>query len=727
MNTRWLMAFVAFLLCACALKIKVPDEKSLTDYVNPFIGTAGKGKTYPGATVPYGMVQLSPDNGRNGWDWISGYFYPDSVISGFSHLHLSGTGAGDLYDISFLPTSGKLKIARLDSINSRQTVHSKFSHSKESATPGYYQVYLDDYKVNVELTATARSGLQKYTFDGDDYSVRLHLGYTRNWDKVVASKIKIVNDSTITGYRKSVGWARDQRVYFKTVFSSPFVHQISNENGVTKGDSIEGRDILAEFSFATKKVMVKTGLSSVSEENAALNLASEQIGFDFEGVKKNASHLWEQSLSHVKIDADEDNMVQFYTAMYHSKLAPTLYSDVNGQYKGTDGAVWTAKGHPRYTTYSLWDTYRALHPWMTIAEPDSVSGIINSMFDFYNENGLLPVWNMWGSETNMMMGYHAVPVVTDAILKGMPGIDKKLAYEAVKASAMQDHYDLKEYKSLGFIPYEKGEWNVSRTMEYAYDDWCVAQLAKVLEQEEDYDYFMKRAGNYQNHFDKGTGFFRARSFDGEFKPAFDPLAYHPADYCEANAWQYLWYVPQDMGNLINLMGGQKVFTDKLDELFTVSQSEGNAPAWISGYIGQYVHGNEPSHHVPYLYQYVDAPEKTQLRVRQVMSELYDITPGGLAGNEDCGQMSAWYLFSALGFYPVNPASGEYIIGSPEVKEATISVGLNKTFKVIAKNQSEENIYVKSVTLNGEALEGFILTHDQIMNGGELIFEMANEY
>jgi predicted alpha-1,2-mannosidase len=727
MNKIYLTSiFILLIFFSCKKnEVPLPVTTSFSSYVNPFIGTDGKGNTYPGAAVPFGMIQLSPDNGRNGWDWISGYFYPDSIISGFSHLHLSGTGAGDLYDISFLPVSGELKKAKLDEVNKAVTVYSRFSHEREKSSPGYYQVHLDDYQVNVELTVTDRTGLQKYTFEKDESKVRLHLGYTRNWDGITESYIKIVNDSTIIGCRNSAGWAKDQRVYFTSVFSSPFTYQLSDAGKMSEGDSINGKNILLELSFLEKEVMVKTGISSVSTKNARLNLASEQKGFDFAAVRAAAQDRWETAFQTVEVQASADNMTQFYTAMYHTMLAPTLFSDINGEYKGTDGETWKSEKYSRYSTYSLWDTYRALHPWLTIAAPEKVDGLMYSMLQFYDENKLLPVWNMQGSETNMMMGYHAVPVLADAILKGF-SIDKAKAYEAMKASAMQDDFGIKEYKELGYVPFENGSWNVSKTMEYAFDDWCIAQVANHLGKKEDYEYFLKRSTNYRNHFDTATGFFRAKSKNNTWKENFKPLAYHSEDYCEANAWQYYWYVPQNIADLIQLTGGATPFENKLDKMFELEQSLEENPAWISGYIGQYVHGNEPSHHVPYLYQYVDAGHKTQQRVRQVMDELYTTQPNGLAGNEDCGQMSAWYLFSSLGFYPVNPTEGKYILGSPEVDAATIHLPNKKTFQIKANNQSAQNIYVKSVSLNGKKLDDYFITHQQIMEGGELVFEMSKE-
>ncbi|MEP1787756.1 GH92 family glycosyl hydrolase [Reichenbachiella sp.] len=706
-------------------------QSELTNYVDPFIGTAGKGKTYPGATVPFGMVQLSPDNGRNGWDWISGYFYPDSVISGFSHLHLSGTGAGDLCDISFLPVSGKEKQTRLDSVSKRETVHSGFSHSRESAEPGYYQVYLDDYQVDVELTATTRSGLQRYNYDRtDSMAVRLHLGYARNWDWVTDSQLKVVNDSTITGYRKSSGWARDQRVYFYTVFSKPFSAFAISENDTLVSDvsEIRGKNVLGKFFFDESQggeIMVKTAISSVSMANAKANLEDEQSGFDFGLVRKQALARWENELSKIQVETTEDDKIQFYTAMYHSMLAPITFSDVNGEYKGPDGSIHQAD-YIRYSIFSLWDTFRAWHPLATLLYSDRVPDMMQSLMGHYEEYGKLPVWNMHGNETDMMLGYHSLPVLADAYFKGQLGEDPVQTYEAMKKSAMQDEFGIKAYKELGYVPYDSLGWNVSLTMEYAFDDWCLAQVAKDLGKEEDYEYFMNRSKNYQNHFDSASRFFRAKSLSGNFRSPFDPLAYHPEDYAEANAWQYYWFAPQDIDGLIALTGGNQAFEKKLDALFETSQSAEETPVWISGNIGQYIHGNEPSHHVPYLYRSAGVPNKGEQRIRQILDELYTTQPDGLCGNEDCGQMSAWYIFSALGFYPVNPADGKYILGSPSVEEATIILPDNKSFTINAINQSKQNVFVKSVSLNGQQVSRNFITHEDVVRGGELVFEMTNQ-
>ncbi|WP_422360621.1 GH92 family glycosyl hydrolase [Reichenbachiella sp.] len=728
-STLFYLSIIFVLISACTSGTVKDDETKLTNYVNPLIGTAGKGKTYPGATVPFGMVQLSPDNGRNGWDWISGYFYPDTVIAGFSHLHLSGTGAGDLCDISFLPVSGKEKTSRLDTISKKETIYTSFSHENEKASPGYYQVYLEDYQVNVELTATTRTGLQRYTFEhNDSMAVRLHLGYARNWDWVTDSQLKVLNDSTISGYRKSSGWAKDQRVYFYTVFSKPFksFELSDNQTIAEKLTDIKGQDVLGKFYFDESQgneIMVKTAISSVSVANAKENLEAEQVGFDFGRIRSHADEQWEAQLNKIQIKTSKDDKVQFYTAMYHSMLAPITYSDVNGEYKGPDGQIHKT-GSTRYSIFSLWDTFRAWHPLATLLHTDRVPDMVASLMGHYQEYEKLPVWNMHGNETDMMLGYHSLPVLADAYFKGQLGLDAKQVYQAMKTSAMQNEFGVKNYKKMGYVPYDSMNWNVSLTMEYAFDDWCVAQVAQDLGYEEDYRYFMNRSKNYKNHFDSVSVFFRAKNAQGSFREPFDPKAYHPEDFAEANAWQYYWFVPQDVEGLINLTGGKTNFEEKLDALFESSEESGETPVWISGNIGQYVHGNEPSHHVPYLYQWTDHPQKGQQRIRQIMDELYTTEPDGLCGNEDCGQMSAWYIFGAMGFYPVNPADGRYILGSPAVVEAVIQLPKGKSFRIVANKQSSENVYVKSVTLNGQPLNRNYITHEEVAAGGTLMFEMG---
>ena len=730
-----LLSITGVLLMGCA-SLDGPGKSTqkharLIDYVDPFIGTDGKGKTYPGATVPYGMVQLSPDNGRYGWDWISGYFYPDDVIAGFSHTHLSGTGAGDLYDISFMPLTEPHVAKQLDEQNPDKTVVSHISHDNEQASPGYYQVYLQDYKINVELTAAERTGIQRYTFASEQGQVKLDLGYARNWDKTVATQIEIVDSQTIRGVRKSTGWAEDQRTYFYTRFSQPFTEfsirrdgELLNENNVT------GVDIEALFSFDTNQELVlATAISSVSTDNAQLNLQADigkraPSGKTFEQVKRLAQKKWEQELSKVEVVAEHHNMVQFYTALYHSALAPRLFSDVNGEYKGPDGNIHSAKESPRYEFFSLWDTFRAQHPWKTITHPTRSTQMMDSIIAHYREYGLLPVWNFQGNETDMMMGYHAVPVLADTWLKGLIDTPADDLLKMMRKSANQSNFGIDEYNELGFVPFEAISWNVSRTLEYAFDDHAIARIADKAGNQKMAAEFYQRAQRYKTHFDPEYGLMRAKSRSGEFKQHFDPLAYHPEDYCEANAWQYSFFVPHDVQGLIDLYPSNQAFIQQLDAMFSTEQADDELPEWISGFIGQYVHGNEPAHHVPYLYRLAGAPHKGEKILRQVMDELYTTKPDGLCGNEDAGQMSAWYMFSAIGFYPVNPVGGEYVFGSPEVEQATFNLENGNRFVIQVENQSPENVYVKEIWLNGERVSGNIITHETINAGGNLRFVMS---
>ncbi|GAC11790.1 GH92 family glycosyl hydrolase [Paraglaciecola chathamensis] len=736
---KLILSATVLALCACTEQAPTTIQNNAAvnplDYVDPFIGTDGKGKTYPGATVPYGMVQLSPDNGRTGWDWISGYFYPDNIIAGFSHTHLSGTGAGDLYDISFMPLTRPFHREKTEGGPEDGTIVARFSHQNEQASPGYYQVFLDDYGVNVELTAGLRSGFQKYQFADDALEgvVRVDLGYSRNWDKTLDTHIQVIGPKTIAGYRKSTGWASDQRVFFYSQFSHPIDRYTLNTNGVTSQEqSASGENIAAEFDFdftgsnSKKLVTVRTAISSVSIENAKQNLLAEGVESSFSQVKNLAQQAWREQLSRVEITADKDDMTQFYTAMYHTALAPRVFSDSNGEYKGPDGNIHKSEQYPRYEFFSLWDTFRALHPWKTIVEPARARELMASIMAHYDVAGRLPVWNFQGNETDMMMGYHSVPVLIDAYFKGLLDASGEEVLAAAMQSATQNEFGLKSYQALGYVPFEERSWNVSLTLEYAFDDWAIAQLASSLGENEVYQTYQSRGQNYRNLFDPQSEFMRAKSVNGEFRRDFDPNAYHPEDYCEANAWQYSFFVPQDVTGLIDIMGGAAPFEAQLDAMFEAEQTVGEFPEWISGYIGQYVHGNEPSHHVPYLYQYVGKGYKTQKYVRQVMDELYHTAPDGLSGNEDAGQMSAWYLFSALGFYPVNPVSGEYVLGSPEVSSAKIHLENGNTFSVQALNQSKENVYVQSVSLNGQPLQQFFIQHSDILAGGSIVFEMGAE-
>lgn len=725
MNKRYflILLFLGGLCYSCNTVSTSTDRKSLQpiEYVNPFIGTGGKGKTYPGATVPFGMVQLSPDNGRSGWDWISGYFYPDTIISGFSHTHLSGTGIGDLYDISFMPFT----IAQRQDSLPPALISSRFSHHEESASPGYYSVKLQDYDVEVSCTATTRTGLQHYQFKGEGLpAVQLNLGYTRNWDATTEAFCQIENDSTVSGYRYSTGWAKDQRIYFVSVFSEiPNSILLAEQDSVVEGPTLKGQNVRAIFSFepSAKDVFVKTAISSVSIENAHENLVAEMPGFDFEQTRLKAQQLWNTELNKIHITSgDSLQKVQFYTAMYQSHLAPTVFSDVNGAYKGPDGNIHNTKRYTQYTTFSLWDTFRALHPLLTIINPEEVRDMIHSMLAFYEAYGTLPVWDLVGNETDMMIGYHAVPVIVDAYFKGIRDFDVDLAYEAMKQSAMQDKFGLKEFRAYGYIPYDQYKDGVSLLLEYAFDDWCIARMAKALGHLEDADYFSKRAMAYKKVYDAKTGFMRGKDSKGKWRTPFDPLQYNSGDYIEANAWQYNFFVPHDVAGMIELMGGKEAFIAKLDSMFEVQQEEGALPEWISGYIGQYVQGNEPAHHVPYLYSMAGYPDKAYAHIHTIAHELYHTDPAGICGNEDCGQMSAWYIFSTLGFYPVNPASGEYVLSAPLVDEATIQLRNDNAVHIRKMGQGGK---INKVTWNGQQIAGQIISHADLMQGGELVFEM----
>lgn len=708
------------------------DDGDVLKYIDPFIGTDGKGKTFPGATVPYGMVQLSPDNGRGGWDWISGYFYPDNIIAGFSHTHLSGTGAGDLYDISFMPLTKPFTRVETEGGPAEGTIVSHFNHDDEKASPGYYQVKLQDYDIDVALTAGLRTGFQRYTFaeKTTEGFVRVDLGYSRNWDATVDTQLTVVDEYTISGYRKSTGWATDQRVYFYTRFSHPIsAYTLSNGSDKADGSVASGKHVVLEAAFdvsSLKALTARTAISSVSVDNARANLENEGADKPFDVVKHEAENAWRAELASVRIDAPTDTKTQFYTAMYHAALAPRVYSDANKQYKGPDGKVHTTDAEYRYDFFSLWDTFRALHPWKTLVAPSQNEEMMRTLMSHYDIFGRLPVWIFQGNETDMMMGYHSVPVLVDAFLKNPDSLPGDAILEAALQSAMQSEFGLDHYQRLGYVPYEYGGWNVSLTLEYAYDDWAIAQLAKALGKADIYDAYLMRAQNYRHHFDSQTGFMRAKSLAGSFREPFNPDAYHPEDYCEANAWQYSFFVPHDVEGLIRLMGGKALFAEKLDAMFDAQQDDTDFPEWISGTIGQYVHGNEPSHHVPYLYQYVGQGHKTQRIVREVMRDLYTNEPDGLAGNEDAGQMSAWYLFSALGFYPVDPVAGEYVLGSPVVTSADITLENGAVFSIRTKHQSPDNVYVSRVTLNGKDVNGFRLSHRDIVTGGVLEFTMSNQ-
>jgi len=718
---------------------KNTSERTLYQCVDPMIGTDGHGHTFPGATRPFGMVQLSPDTYTKGWDWCSGYHYSDSSILGFSHTHLSGTGRGDLLDILVMPTTGSLQMIPGTRENPDLGYRSRFSHRDEHASPGYYSVLLKDYNIQAELTATVRAGFHRYTFPKtDEAHIIIDLFHGFATDSVTETSITIVNDSTIVGCRKSRGWGEgqekyfaNQQVYFAARFSKPFTSGGIYANDAPLNEkSAQGRNLKAFVNYSTKageQILVKVGISSVDAEGALNNLDEEIKDWDFERIRSEAKQDWETQLGKVKIEASPKEMTIFYTALYHSMIAPYQFSDCDGRYMGFDRKIHKAPGGGNYTVFSLWDTFRAGNVLNTILNQDRVPGMLQSFLNQYEEYGLLPVWPLWGSETNCMIGYHAIPVITDAYMKGIPGIDIQKLYPAMKKSAMQDDFGIKYLKEYGFIPYDKENKTVSMTLEYAFDDWCLAQVANELGKEDDYKYFLARSQSYIKLFDPEFKLMNGKSSDGKFRRPFDATfsSYGPSDFIEGNSWQYSFFVPHDMPGLIKLFGGGDAFATKLDELFTMKTSNADPkPLDVTGLIGEYAHGNEPSHHVAYLYDYAGKPSKSQYWLRQIMSSLYKDTPDGLCGNEDCGQMSAWYVFSALGFYPVNPASGNYDFGTPLVKHAVINTGKNN-FEIEARDLSDQNFYVQKAELNGKVLNRYYITHKEMLDGGSLVFYMGN--
>ena len=702
------------------------ETEKLTNYVDPFIGTGGHGHTYPGATVPFGMVQLSPDNGDEGWDWCSGYHYSSDSIAGFSHLHLSGTGIGDWCDISVMPSNGLIP----DSIRRYKAA---FSHSAEKASPGYYEVTLNN-GINASFTSTERCGLHQYKFPaGSKPVIRFDLGFHINWDSPEETFVQQVNDSTIVGYRISNGWAKHQRVYFAARTSASFKQlYLSDGKQPLTGDNAKGKGVKAQLVFDALNngtVLMKVGLSSVSTDKALLAL-NEIRAWDFDLVRGNAVAKWEKELAKINVQTTDENLKKvFYSAFYHTCLAPVLYSDNDGSYQNWKGQTSKMDGQ-RYTVYSLWDTFRALNPLFTVVQQDRYTDIVNTMLRFYDENGLLPIWDLSTWETNTMTGYHAVPVLADAVLKNIKGVDAEKAFEAMKKSAMQNIRGTDVYRQYGYVPQDKYGSSVTVTVEYAFDDWCIAQVAKKLGKMDDYKTFMQRSGLWQKLFDPSTGFIRAKNSDGKWVTPFDPyLSEHDekkAMYTEGNAWQHSFFVPQDVRGLAKAHGSYKKFELKLDSLFSVSseiKGENKSPD-VSGLIGQYAHGNEPSHHIAYMYSFIGMPWKTSERVRMILDSMYRAQPDGYAGNEDCGQMSAWAVWSMMGLYPANPASGQYVFGSPLFDEVTFQLPNSKTFTIRTTDNAKNHPYIQSAKLNGKPYTKTYLSHDVLMNGGVLEFTMS---
>ncbi|MEO9078157.1 MAG: GH92 family glycosyl hydrolase [Rhodanobacter sp.] len=720
--------------------------------VDPRIGTGGDGHTFPGATVPFGMIQLSPDTAmpdfKHGYKWAAGYQYGDSSIMGFSHTHFSGSGHSDLGDVLVMPIAGTVRLEPGDVEKPGSGYRSRFSHASEVVQAGYYAVTLSDYGVRAELTAGSRVGWHRYTFPADQPAHVLLDLRPSIYDypgKVLWSSLRVQPDGSVTGCRTTRGWAPGRKLCFAMRFSQPMTsRELYNRESeqAYKGfsgpghraqdrDAQNGRALEAVFDFGklAKPLEVKVAISSVSEANALANLDQDGKGWDFDGRRAEATAAWDKALAVIDVDAPKATRTVFYTALYHAMLSPTLSMDVNGQYRGPDDAVHQADGFEFYSTWSLWDVYRAQQPLMVLLNPQRSTDFIRSLIAAREASpfGILPVWAYQGLETWCMIGYHAVPVIADAYIKGVRGFDVNKALDAMVASATYAPYgDLADYMKLGYVPIDKEPEAASKTLEYAYDDWSLAQMAKAMGKTAIADRFQKRAGNWRHAWDPKTGFMRARLSSGAFREPFDPtFAGYGSDYTEGNAWQYSWYVPQDVSGLIQTMGGDAKFIGKLDQLFDakVDASHFKNVEDITGLIGWYAHGNEPSHHIAYLYDYAGAPWKTQQRLKQIMDSQYAPRPDGLSGNDDLGQMSAWYVFTALGFYPVTPASDVYAIGRPFVARATLHLQNGHVFTVSASPFDDAHPYVGRVTLNGRSIDDSRLRHADILGGGELHFSM----
>jgi predicted alpha-1,2-mannosidase len=734
----------------------------LLSYVKPLTGTSRMGHTYPGATVPFGMVQLSPDTDtipyeQNGsynkdvYKYCAGYQYEDKTIVGFSHTHFSGTGHSDLGDFLIMPTTGPLQLNPGTADHPETGYRSAFSHANETAEAAYYKVQLNDHHITAELTATNRVGFHQYTFPASDNAhiiLDLMHGIYNYAEKNVWTFVRVENDTLVTGYRQTNGWGRTRTVYFAMSFSKPFKQYGCKDYSakqVYRGfwrkfdqsknfPELAGKQLRLYFDFTTgqdEQVKIKFALSPVSTEGALLNLRTEIPHWNFEQVKQESQQAWEKELNKIEITTkDRETKEIFYTSLYHAFITPTTYMDVDGRYKGLDQNIHTAEG-TNYTTFSLWDTYRALHPFFNLVQPARNADMIRSMLSHYNQSTLhmLPVWSHYANENWCMTGYHSVSLIADAVVKGNAPFDANKALDACVTTANNRWYDgVGDYIDKGYVPEDRSGASVSKTLEYAYDDWAIAQMAKKLNRMEVYNTFMKRSAYYKNVFDPATGFMRPRLNDGSFKPGFDPLDTEGQGFIEGNAWNYSLYVPQDPAGMIELMGGKKRFTAHLDSLFTMhlpdKYFEHTEDITRDGIIGNYVHGNEPSHHVAYLYNWTDQPWKTQERIRMILKHQYHTGPAGLGGNDDCGQMSAWYMFSTLGFYPVAPGSEDYALGSPAIEKAVLLLENGKRFTIETRNQGEANVYVKQLFLNGKPYTRRFISHADIINGGTLLFVMS---
>ena len=734
---------VRFTILACSLGLMMgtacsPVEKeqpvSFTSYVDPTIGTGGHGHVFYGANVPFGFVQLGPSSIPQKWDWCSGYHVSDSTVIGFPHTHLSGTGIGDLHDITVMPVVGEVTYARGTEDDPESGLWSYSARSKELARPGYYRTSLLRYGVDVELTATARVGFHKYTFPtSEESAVVFDLENGGCWDAPREGYVKVENETTISGYRYSKGWSSDQRVFFRAEFSQPFTGvTFSDGEKQENGKEMKAQKLYARVNFKTtaeKPLFVKVALSPTSIEGAAANMKAELPEWDFEATAKAADAAWNSELSKVAVStANEKNKRIFYTSLYHTMIAPSVFCDVDGSYYGADQQMHKPDGFVNYTTFSLWDTYRAAHPLMSIIHAEKMKDIIQTMIHIYAQQGKLPVWHLMGCETDCMVGNPGIPVVADAVLKNIEGFDYEKAYEALKNSAMLPERGMEFRIKHGFIPADLRGEAIAYDMEYALADWTVAQVARKLGKTEDYEYFLNRSHSYRNYFDKSVGFMRGKLLDGTFRTPFNPFSstHRQDDYCEGNAWQYTWLAPHDVEGLVNLFGSKEAFIAKLDSLFTAQGDAGDhASPDMSGMIGQYAHGNEPSHHILYLYTMVGQPWKTADKVREVLSTLYTDQRDGLSGNEDVGQMSAWYVLSSMGFYQVEPAGGRYFFGSPLFDTITVKVPGGK-FEVVATGNSDTSRYIQSVKLNGQPYEKAWIDYQDIMKGGKLELQMGDK-
>ncbi len=775
------MKHVFLLVSGLCIFIQVNGQNHATaqspgDYVNPFIGTREMGHTFPGACVPFGFIQLSPDTDTIPYEkdgkynppvyrYCAGYQYDDKTIVGFSHTHFNGTGHSDLGDFLIMPSVGLLQLNPGTSDNPENGYRSRFSHETEVATPGYYKVRLDDPGVVAEMTATTRCGFHRYTFPASD-SVHIILDMVHgiyNYEgKVLWAYVRVINDTLITGYRLTSGWARNRYMFFALSFSKPFIsYGFRNEDkSVYRGfwrrfnqyenfPEMAGKKIRSHFDFSTtqgEQILVKLGLSAVSEEGALANLQSEIPSWDFDNTRLQARQQWEKELSRILIEGPEDRKVNFYTAMYHSLMSPVIFQDVDGQYRGVDQKIHRAEGFTNYTIFSLWDTYRALHPLLTLLYPGRTADMVNSMLAHFDQNPekMLPVWSHHGNENWCMIGYHAVPVIADAYVKGVRGFDTERAFRACLATANNSFYEgIRDYKKYGYVPDDKINNAASVTLEYAYDDYTIASFAKAIGKStdepevlkmfalEEMPKFLDRSEYFKNIFDHSTGFMRSKRSDGGCKSPFDPLSTHGQGFIEGNSWNYSFFVPQDVPDLIKLMGGEIPFISRLDSLFTMRLDDKyfaeTEDVTRAGLIGNYVHGNEPSHHVAYLYDWTSQPWKTQERIHLIVNSMYKSKPDGLCGNDDCGQMSAWYVFSVLGFYPVCPGTTGYAIGTPCAEKATVTLPNGKILTIVAKGLSDKNCYIRSMTLNGKSLEKPFIDHSDLTGGGELIFTMGPKH